>query len=277
MCEVAEQSNNIQPAVTPSPDGTCRELPQLRATRLAFSDDYRGIPMGFTKLDEGIVFSSIMGEDDSVFRVWIVILATCKSNGISPISPVFLSAITKKPINEIERCLNILESPDTNSRTKEYDGRRIQIVDGGIQVLNYHKYREQTSSDFHREKMRRYRDKKNNCSTTVELRSASTSVSSSNSDSVSSSVEDKSVREEEKWHRRKKIEITGTIEEYMARYDKWISDSTEDYWKELKLIFPNVNFQTEEPKIRRWLEDNPEKRKKDINRFISGWLGRVRQ
>jgi len=103
--------------------------------------------MGFTKLDEGIVFSSIMGEDDSVFKVFSIFLATCKSNGISPVSPVFISSITKKPLEEVMRCILVLESPDPLSRSTTEEGRRIKKVDGGYYLVNYHKYRDFTYSD----------------------------------------------------------------------------------------------------------------------------------
>jgi hypothetical protein len=103
--------------------------------------------MGFTKLDEGIVFSSIMAEDDSVFKVFSIFLATCKSNGVSPVSPIFISSITKKPIEEVMRCVKILESPDPLSRSTTDEGRRIRKVDGGYFLINYLKYRDFTYSD----------------------------------------------------------------------------------------------------------------------------------
>ena len=103
--------------------------------------------MGFTKLDEGIIYSSLMGEDDSVFKIFTALMAGCKSNGICPFSPVFLSSITKKSIEEIHRCLEILESPDPDSRSITDEGRRIRRVDGGFFLINYQKYRDWTYSD----------------------------------------------------------------------------------------------------------------------------------
>lgn len=137
--------------------------------------------MAFTKLDDGIVFSSIMGEDDSVFRVWIILLATCKQDGVSRISPVFLSTITKKPPEEIIRCLDILKNPDICSRSKNDEGRRIELVDGGFKIINYEKYRESSKTDYLREKQGMYRYKKN-CIDTVSIPSASSSVSDLNPD-----------------------------------------------------------------------------------------------
>jgi hypothetical protein len=114
--------------------------------------------MGFTKLDGNIIFSSIMGEDDSVFRVWIIILATCKRDGVSPATTIFISNITRKPLEEIERCIKVLESPDKNSRTPNNEGRRIKRVDGGFFVFNYEKYREPDVSEYERERKRKQRE-----------------------------------------------------------------------------------------------------------------------
>ncbi len=142
--------------------------------------------MGFTKLDDGIIYSSVMGEDDSVFRVWIILLASCKSNGISPLSPIFIKNITGKTIEEINRCLHILSEPDINSRSKNDDGRRIRSVDGGFLVINYKKYRDFTYSDSPEAiKKRMQRDKKGHVPD-ISGHSASASISSSASTSVES-------------------------------------------------------------------------------------------
>jgi len=115
--------------------------------------------MSFTKLDEGILYSSVMQEDDAVFRVWIVLLAACKFDGISPVSEVFLATITKKPLDEIQRCVMVLESPDPHSRSTDNDGRRIERVSGGFRIFNYPKYRGKSLNDYFREKKEEYRAK----------------------------------------------------------------------------------------------------------------------
>ena len=43
--------------------------------------------MGFTKLDEVILKSSIMAEPSDTFKVWICILAACDENGLAAVSP----------------------------------------------------------------------------------------------------------------------------------------------------------------------------------------------
>lgn len=115
--------------------------------------------MAFTKLDDGLVFSSLMDEDDSVFKIWVIILSLTKQDGICRISPTFLHKITGKDYEEIERCLKVLESPDDNSRTKEHEGRRIERIDGGFFVLNYHLYR---AVDYNEHEAARKRESRKN-------------------------------------------------------------------------------------------------------------------
>lgn len=57
---------------------------------------------------------------------------------------------------ECEKALNVLKSPDNDSRSKEFDGRRIEIVDGGFQLLNHQKYRAMRSEEERKEYMKSY-------------------------------------------------------------------------------------------------------------------------
>jgi len=117
--------------------------------------------MGFTKLDEGILQSSIIGESGDVFKVWIALLASCREDGIARISPVFLSSVCKLDINTVIMALEKFKNPDPYSRTKEEDGRRIKEVEGGFFVINYHKYRDfNYSSSAEAVRKRKQREKK---------------------------------------------------------------------------------------------------------------------
>jgi len=102
--------------------------------------------MGFTKLDEGILQSSIIGENSDYFKVWIALLASCKEDGIARLSPVFLSSVCRLDIKIVMDALDKFMSPDPFSRSKEEDGRRLKEVDGGYLLVNYLKYRERTYS-----------------------------------------------------------------------------------------------------------------------------------
>ena len=107
----------------------------------------RGMSMGFTKLDSGILDSSIWNEPVSVRVVWVAFLAKSNMNGVVRVcydNMLRVCNVTKK---EFDHALSVLESPDVNSRSPEYDGRRIERMDGGWFILNYLKYRQYTYSD----------------------------------------------------------------------------------------------------------------------------------
>ena len=117
--------------------------------------------MGFTKLDEGLLKSSVMAEKPEVFKVWIALLAACKQDGIAEVSPVFLSAVCRLDQEVVNNAIRILESPDDLSRSKDEQGRRIRKVDGGFYIINYLKYRQYTYSDSPGAvRVRRHREKK---------------------------------------------------------------------------------------------------------------------
>lgn len=103
--------------------------------------------MGFTKLDSGIVQSSIMLEDSDTFKAWIIFLASCDSDGIARVSPVYISSICHFTIEKTMQIIKKLESPDELSRSINNEGKRIERVDGGYKIINYLKYREFTYSD----------------------------------------------------------------------------------------------------------------------------------
>lgn len=103
--------------------------------------------MGFTKLDEGIIQSSIMAEDSDTFKIWIVLLAVCKEDGIARVSPVFLANVCRLDIKVVEGIMEKLASPDPYSRTTTKEGRRIERINGGWFIINYHYYRSFTYSD----------------------------------------------------------------------------------------------------------------------------------
>lgn len=97
--------------------------------------------MGFTKLDEGILQSSVMAADPVTFKVWIALLAACESDGVARVAPTFLAAVCHLSLDQVRRTLSELSGPDPDSRTPDCQGRRIERVDGGWRLINYRKYR----------------------------------------------------------------------------------------------------------------------------------------
>jgi hypothetical protein len=157
--EPANSKTSLTPAENPPTSGT----PHLS---LAGSGGAAGSilvgRMGFTKLDEGILQSSILLEDDATFKVFMVLLAACKSNGIARVSPVFLASILNKPIDTVMECIKKLEQPDPYSRSINDEGRRIRRVDGGYEIINYLKYRDTRVYSDNKEAEKKRKQRKRN-------------------------------------------------------------------------------------------------------------------
>jgi hypothetical protein len=111
--------------------------------------------MGFTKLFSDIVMSTIWREDDKTRIVWITMLATADADGNVNASVPGLADASRVSVEDCRKALEILLAPDPDSRSEEYEGRRIKKIDGGWNLLNYAKYREKTASRA--EYFRKYR------------------------------------------------------------------------------------------------------------------------
>lgn len=106
---------------------------------------------GYTKLFNSILASSVWQESLSTKVLWITLLAMADKDGIAEASLPGLAKIAGLSIAETEAGIKSLTSPDKYSRTKDFDGRRIEEIDGGWKVLNHPKYRAKMSVDERRE------------------------------------------------------------------------------------------------------------------------------
>jgi hypothetical protein len=117
---------------------------------------------GFTKLDSGIVFSSVWGPEHDTVRVWIALLALCDARGAVRSSVPALARLCFIEVPRLTEILNEFQSPDPYSRIKEHGGRKIKEIDGGWTILNYGKYRKnmlQRKPLSHAERQKRYRER----------------------------------------------------------------------------------------------------------------------
>ena len=106
---------------------------------------------GFTKLHNGILGSTIWRESPSVKVVWITLLAIADQHGIVEATVPGLAAFANVSVEETEAALQKFLSPDKYSRTPDCEGRRIEVIDGGWELLNYQKYREKLSEEDRKE------------------------------------------------------------------------------------------------------------------------------
>ena len=120
---------------------------------------------GFNKLFPELITSSIWSESKETRLVWITLLASKNHNGYVAASLPGLARMANVSLDECQMAVQVLDSPDPHSRSKENEGRRIEAVPGGWVVLNHKKYRDGVSdlpSDrYHRELMRKQREKEN--------------------------------------------------------------------------------------------------------------------
>jgi len=114
---------------------------------------------GFTKLDSGILFSSIWQAEHDVVRVWIGLLAMCDANGLIRASVPALAHLNFVTVERLREIFEQFKSPDENSRTTDFEGRRLKEVSGGFLVINYARYRNllQRKAGSHAERQERYR------------------------------------------------------------------------------------------------------------------------
>jgi len=124
---------------------------------------------GFTKLFNTIVTSTIWQEDDKTRIVWITMLAIADSFGNVFASAPGLARVANVSTPQTRKAIRKLLDCDPDSRTKDFDGRRIEPIDGGWRILNHAKYRRMMNDEERREyKARWIADKRK--STSVDIR-----------------------------------------------------------------------------------------------------------
>lgn len=97
--------------------------------------------MGFTKLCSTIITSSVWSEDYATRIVWIAMLAMADAKGHVNASLPGLARAANVSLDECEKAIALLSSPDKYSRTPDHEGRRIEAEAGGWLILNHQKYR----------------------------------------------------------------------------------------------------------------------------------------
>lgn len=120
--------------------------------------------MGFTKLFQELVTSTIWQEPNDCRVLWITILALKDQNHVCHATVPALAKICDITPEECERYLEQFQQPDKYSRSQEHEGRRIQRVEGGYLVLNAELYQWKGNTegrrDYIRQKVREHRERK---------------------------------------------------------------------------------------------------------------------
>jgi hypothetical protein len=132
--------------------------------------------MAYTKLHQSLVTSTVWREPHATRIVWITMLAMADKNGEIQASIPGLADLCRVSLEDCETALNAFLSPDKYSRTKDFEGRRIQEIDGGWALLNHPKYRAMASKEDATQKAseRTARYRRNKALQTVDSRDVST-------------------------------------------------------------------------------------------------------
>jgi hypothetical protein len=101
----------------------------------------------YTKLFNSIVTSTIWTEDDKTRIVWITMLALADKNGEVHASIPGLARVAGVALDDCQKAIQTLASPDPYSRTPDNEGRRICPIDGGWELMNHAKYRLMASKE----------------------------------------------------------------------------------------------------------------------------------
>jgi len=100
-------------------------------------------------------------EDDATRLVWITMLAMADRHGYVGASVPGLAARARVPVPAVRAALEKFLAPDPDSRSKEFEGRRIEVSDRGWTLLNYARFRdmrdEEAKREHDRERQRKHR------------------------------------------------------------------------------------------------------------------------
>lgn len=98
--------------------------------------------------------SSVWSEDKDTKILWVTMLSIKDKNGYVAGSMTGLAKLAGLTLDECKAAMVKLTSPDADSRTKDNEGRRVEIIDGGWLVLNHLLYREKIRDEVRREYQR---------------------------------------------------------------------------------------------------------------------------
>jgi len=116
----------------------------------------------YAKLDSGIVYSSMWGEDAVTCKVWITLLALKDLDGVVTQNVTGIARISNLPLKDVQATIEKFLLPDPCSTTKTDEGRRLRKIEGiGFEVVNHDLYQQLGWSDekkeFERKRKAEYR------------------------------------------------------------------------------------------------------------------------
>jgi hypothetical protein len=117
----------------------------------------------YTKLFSSILDSTIWQEDAETRIVWVTLLAMVDRHGEVRCSVPGLVKRAGVSRQGCEKALAKFLAPDPDSSSKEFEGRRIQVIDGGWWLINHDKYRRMADQEDQKaqnaERQRRFKER----------------------------------------------------------------------------------------------------------------------
>jgi hypothetical protein len=111
----------------------------------------------YTPIFRDLLDSSLWASATPATRcVWITFLLDADPEGCIPTSVPGLARRANVPLEEARAAIALLEAPDPDSRTPDFEGRRVEKVPGGWRVLNFVAKRELAKREAEKARKRRW-------------------------------------------------------------------------------------------------------------------------
>lgn len=230
--------------------------------------------MAYTKLFSTIVTSSIWSEDDATRIVWITMLALSNKDGEIMAAVPGLARLAGVSVEACQKAIDKFLGPDPYSRTKEEEGRRLEVIDGGWSLLNHAKYRRMASDEERKEqsaiRQQRFRDRaaKNNAPVTQPSHA-------SNEESAKVTEESRQISHTDADSDTKADSNSDAKAKAVGRTAPRSPATTDEEWiKSLENdpTYQDLNIRQELGKMQRWCEAN--RQKPSRKRFVN-WINRA--
>lgn len=115
----------------------------------------------YAKLFNSILRSSVWAEPMETKIVWITMLAMSDRYGYVGASVPGVASAAGVPVDKAASAIEKFLQPDEWSRSKEFEGRRIEVADRGWNILNYERFRdmrdEEARKEYERQRKRKQR------------------------------------------------------------------------------------------------------------------------
>ncbi len=116
----------------------------------------------YVKLFGSILDSSVWGEPLPSKVVWITLLCMADKDGFVRASLGGLARRAGVTRDDAAQAIEAFSQPDPDSMSSDHEGRRVRVVEGGFEVLNYSKYRELQTERQRRDAERQRRKRAKN-------------------------------------------------------------------------------------------------------------------